>query len=106
MMETSIGDQVLEIFKWIGIVFAAGLIGYFGRYLAMLIIKRLHKRKPKPPAEVGVKSGQEGAGTTKEMSEAERLTLREMEEAERQRKAEKKRLKLEAKRAKKEEKGK
>ena len=36
---------VTEILKWIGLVFAAGFIGYFGRYLSMLIIERLRKRK-------------------------------------------------------------
>lgn len=35
----------MEILKWVGIVLAAGFIGYFGRYLAMLIIKRVHKRQ-------------------------------------------------------------
>jgi len=40
------GDNLaLEILKWVGIVFAAGFIGYFGRYLAMLIIERIHKRQ-------------------------------------------------------------
>ena len=37
--------EPLEILKWIGIVLAAGFIGYFGRYLAMLIIGRIHKEK-------------------------------------------------------------
>jgi hypothetical protein len=36
--------QPLEILKWIGIVLAAGFVGYFGRYLAMVIINRLHKK--------------------------------------------------------------
>ena len=36
----------LEILKWIGIVLAAGFIGYFGRYLAMLIIEKVHKKEP------------------------------------------------------------
>ena len=37
--------QPLEILKWVGIVLAAGFIGYFGRYLAMLIIERINKKK-------------------------------------------------------------
>jgi hypothetical protein len=37
--------QPLEILKWIGIVLAAGFIGYFGRYMAMLILERIHKKK-------------------------------------------------------------
>ena len=35
----------MEILKWVGIVLAAGFIGYFGRYLAMMIIERVHKKK-------------------------------------------------------------
>ena len=42
--------QPLEILKWIGIVLAAGFIGYFGRYLAMLILEKIHKRKTESPA--------------------------------------------------------
>lgn len=38
-------DQVIEALKWVGIVFIAGFIGYFGRYLSMIIIERLRKRK-------------------------------------------------------------
>jgi hypothetical protein len=38
-------DQALEILKWVGIVLAAGFIGYFGRYLAMVIIERARRRK-------------------------------------------------------------
>jgi len=41
---------VLEMLKWAGIVLAAGFIGYFGRYLSMILIDRLrHKRWPCPP---------------------------------------------------------
>ena len=38
--------QWLEVLKWVGIALAAGFIGYFGRYFAMLIIDRIHKQKP------------------------------------------------------------
>ena len=41
--------QPLEILKWVGIALAAGFIGYFGRYLAMRIIEKLHRRKSQPP---------------------------------------------------------
>ena len=37
--------QPLDILKWIGIVLAAGFVGYFGRYLAMMILDRIRKRK-------------------------------------------------------------
>ena len=42
--------QPLDILKWIGIVLAAGFIGYFGRYLAMLILEKMHRRKEQAPA--------------------------------------------------------
>ena len=42
--------QPLEVLKWVGVVLAAGFIGYFGRYLAMLIIEKIHKRRPQPTA--------------------------------------------------------
>ena len=38
--------QPLDILKWIGIVLAAGFVGYFGRYLAMLVIDKLRREKP------------------------------------------------------------
>ena len=38
--------DIVEILKWVGIVLAAGFIGYFGRYLAMMIIERVHKKNP------------------------------------------------------------
>ena len=41
--------DAIEILKWIGIVLVAGFVGYFGRYLAMLIIDRMQKKKLHPP---------------------------------------------------------
>lgn len=38
-----------EVLKWIGIVLAAGFVGYFGRYLAMLIIDRMRQKKQAEP---------------------------------------------------------
>ena len=35
----------LEILKWVGVVLAAGFVGYFGRYLARMIIERVHRKK-------------------------------------------------------------
>ena len=40
----------LDILKWIGIVLAAGFIGYFGRYLAMMIIERVRRKKEREVA--------------------------------------------------------
>ena len=42
-------DTVVEVLKWIGIVLAAGFVGYFGRYLAMRIIDRMQKKKAQSP---------------------------------------------------------
>ena len=81
--------QVLEILKWVGIVLVAGFIGYFGRYLAMLIIERMHK---KPQSTVSVEPAKEASGTQVKMPEEINLKL------------EKKKVKAEAKRAKKEQK--
>ena len=80
--------QPLEVLKWIGLVLAAGFIGYFGRYLAMLILERTHKRKDQPasPAE-----------TTRQTDTGQANRLEESKL-----KLEKKRAKQEAKKAKKE----
>ncbi|MFC1961970.1 hypothetical protein ACFLWN_02865 [Chloroflexota bacterium] len=80
-------DVFIEIIKWIGIVLIAGFIGYFGRYLAMLIIDRMRKKQPK----------QSGAtGLSKENSTSPAIQLEES-----RLKLEKKRAKVEAKRLKK-----
>jgi len=40
----------LDILKWVGIVLAAGFVGYFGRYLAKIIIERVHRKKEQETA--------------------------------------------------------
>jgi hypothetical protein len=79
--------QPLDILKWAGIGLAAGFIGYFGRYLAVLVLERIHKRQTQqtPIAEV-----------TRETATAQEILLEES-----RLKLEKKRAKQEAKRAKK-----
>ena len=42
-------DVFIEVLKWAGIVLAAGFVGYFGRYLAMVIIERAQKKRLHPP---------------------------------------------------------
>jgi len=39
-----LNGQIVEVLKWIGIVLAAGFIGYFGRYLAMALIERARRK--------------------------------------------------------------
>lgn len=83
--------QPVEILKWIGLVLAAGFIGYFGRYLSMLIIEKIHKRKS------GTPSTSEGT--------SDKLTIKvESPDIDNQ-KLEKKRLKQQSKIAKKQKKG-
>lgn len=38
-------DTIITILKWVGLVFAAGFIGYFGKYLSKIIISKFHKQK-------------------------------------------------------------
>ena len=44
-------EQVIEALKWVGIVFLAGFIGYFGRYLSMILIERFRRKKAEQPSE-------------------------------------------------------
>ena len=78
--------QPLEILKWIGIVLAAGFVGYFGRYLAMLILEKMRKRKARAGA---VESGSKVTSNQDYQLEESRLKL------------EKKKAKQEVKKAKK-----
>ena len=89
-MDFQFSLEPLQILKWVGIVFAAGFIGYFGRYLSMLIIERLHKRKGETPEINPEPSTNEATQETlvSKSSQSERDEV----------KLEKKRLKLEKKR--------
>jgi hypothetical protein len=55
------GYVMPEALKWIFLAFAAGFIGFFGKYLGRIVLARLHKEKgpeanaaspasPRPPA--------------------------------------------------------
>jgi len=87
-------NAAVQILTWVGIVFAAGFIGYFGRYLSMLIIDRIHKKQAQEsPA---AKATENPAPPPQTPESAQR-------EIEKQRaKTEKKKAKAEAKRIKKE----
>jgi hypothetical protein len=43
--------EFLDALKWIGLVLAAGFIGYFGRYLAMWIIEKVRRKEKTPPGQ-------------------------------------------------------
>ncbi len=82
--------QALDILKWIGIVLAAGFVGYFGRYLAMLIIAKARKKESKPPP-IPESPAKEATLSQDTILEQSKLKL------------EKKKAKAEAKKAKKEQ---
>jgi hypothetical protein len=37
-------EMVLEILKWVAVVFLAGFIGYFGKHLGRIIIAKFSKK--------------------------------------------------------------
>ena len=42
------GETIVDILKWVGLAFAAGFIGYFGKYLSRIFINKFRKREKKP----------------------------------------------------------
>jgi len=80
-------DTFVEVLKWIGVALAAGFVGYFGRYLAKLVIEKVRGRRSRPDA-------------TPEPPEAPPASP-EVQLEESRLKLEKKRTKAEAKRVKK-----
>lgn len=48
-------DTIVEILKWVAVVFLAGFIGYFGKYLGRIIVAKFSKNSEPdttiPPAE-------------------------------------------------------
>jgi len=72
--------QPVDILKWIGLVLAAGFIGYFGRYLSMLLIDRIHKRKSEPTIIVESTSNAPNRGednSDKEKAKLEKKRLKQ-----------------------------
>ncbi|MCD6495925.1 MAG: hypothetical protein J7K54_01510 [Candidatus Aenigmarchaeota archaeon] len=45
----------VEVLKWAAVIFIAGFIGYFGKYLSKLIIARVHKNGPEAKSETSAK---------------------------------------------------
>lgn len=84
----------IQVLKWLGVVLAAGFIGYFGRYLVMLAIERMRREKQKPtPA---TEAAPEAPASQETAPGFARLEIEHQ-----QAKAEKKKAKAEAKRTKK-----
>ena len=100
------GDNMtVEVLKWVGIALAAGFIGYFGRYFAMLIIERMRANKLRSTPPTG-----EAKETTpeplKEVPAAQALGPEaiQLEIEKKKTKIEKKKAKARTKKAKKKEK--
>ena len=72
-MDIQFSIEHLEILKWARLVFIAGSIGYFGRYLSILIIGRLHKRRAEPSPTV--KPRKETAASEGDKSDRKNLKL-------------------------------
>lgn len=84
-MGLELDPRVIEVLKWVGIVFAAGFVGYFGRYLSQVLIARMRKGKGGADTTDADQKPQAGEGMTQDRMAAD---------------LEKKRLKLEKKKAK------
>jgi hypothetical protein len=66
----------IDILIWVGVVLAIGFIGYFGRYLSMLIIEKLHRRKSgSPPTEIPAGKSSSPAGTVPRETRATQATV-------------------------------
>jgi hypothetical protein len=104
-MDFQTGNLAIDILTWVGIVLAAGFIGYFGRYLAMTIIERMRARKPylTPPTDVAMKAPAGPITEAPAVPGTGPEVLQLQIEKERT-KAEKKKAKAETKRLKKEQK--
>ncbi len=83
-------ERFHEILKWIGLAFAAGFIGYFGRYLSMAIIDRVKKRRQNAEASTSRAFATQQAAEPAQPVQDDKIS-----------KLEKKRLKTEIKKAKK-----
>jgi len=85
-MDFQFSNEASDILKWVGLVFAAGFIGYFGRYVGMLIIERLRRRRAgqistaepakEPASEISAPQDNK-AGKDKLKLEKKRLKLEE-----------------------------
>lgn len=55
-------ETTITILKWVFIVFVAGFIGYFGKYLSKIILGKVHKKglhgkKEEPKSKADSKYG-------------------------------------------------
>ncbi len=87
--------DLIELLKWVAVVFIAGFIGYFGRYLSKLIIARLHRAEVEEhPGRAVVRE----SGVSERELDLEKARLNaEGKKAKYRYKLEKKRLKAEKK---------
>ena len=86
-------ELIQQILFWAAVVFAAGFIGYFGKYLSKIILGKIHKKGPHGP-----KTTEKGQPASKDEYDY-KLEKKKL-------KLEKKKMKMEEKRKEAEEKGK
>ncbi|MGD2247901.1 MAG: hypothetical protein PVF58_05805 [Candidatus Methanofastidiosia archaeon] len=62
-------EPVIYVLKWIVVVLVAGFIGYIGRYLAMLLLKKFRKE----PSEQTITKTEDKSDKYKYKTEKKRL---------------------------------
>jgi len=80
-------DTVISILKWVGLAFAAGLTGYFGKFLGQRIIKRFSKNKDStqskepPPAKPALPNEKPDYKLEKKRLKQEKKRIKKQEKA-------------------------
>lgn len=73
-----------EILKWVGLVFLAGFIGFFGKYLGRVVLSLMQRKSPHVPAassmEQAVKrQNADAQGTSRRREPSGRVPARQEE---------------------------
>jgi hypothetical protein len=63
----------MDVLNWVALVFVAGFIGYFGKYLAKLLIRRFHKSKVERSSVA--QPAEDSKGTSDYKAEKKRIKL-------------------------------
>ena len=99
-------ESILSVLKWIALVFAAGLIGYFGKHFGKMIVARFFSSHQKHQQAAGLSSNSSLEGAAPPAHEEDReadTTQYDKKAAKSISKLEKKRIKAEKKKIKKAE---
>lgn len=76
--------SIHEILKWVGLVFLAGFIGFFGKYLGRVVLSLMQRKSPLGPAassmEQAVKrQGTEAQGVSRQQEPSVKVAARQEE---------------------------